>query len=215
MNIVEAYIKFNDQLIIIVSGLSGSGKNKLAKNISKDFKLLLINIDYYCNKKYDEKIKLPDGTEVINYNSYEIYDWDKINNEMDKNKSKGIIVVGDVFPHNKINKENKIDYHIHIKLSKENLIKKRLEYIKENNETCAKIGRNIDPKNEEFIFNEYTFPYYKNELNNEIITKYINANNYINDTPDIYDEKIYNEAFNYLINQIQKFMDEHPLSTKN
>ena len=37
VNVVEAYIKLNSQLIILISGFSGSGKTLLAKNIEKDF----------------------------------------------------------------------------------------------------------------------------------------------------------------------------------
>ena len=40
MNIVEKYIEVNDGMFILISGLSGTGKTKLAKNIAKDFKLI-------------------------------------------------------------------------------------------------------------------------------------------------------------------------------
>ena len=42
MNITEVYNKFNNQLIILISGLSGSGKTSLAHKIEKDFKLKCI-----------------------------------------------------------------------------------------------------------------------------------------------------------------------------
>ena len=37
MNILEAYIKFNEQLIILISGFQGSGKGKLADQIKSLF----------------------------------------------------------------------------------------------------------------------------------------------------------------------------------
>jgi uridine kinase len=55
MNIVEAYIKFNKGLIIVVSGISGCGKTTLARDIERDFNLKLIDqYDYYL-EKYDNK----------------------------------------------------------------------------------------------------------------------------------------------------------------
>ena len=86
MNIVEAYIKFNGQLIIIISGLSGSGKSKLAKYICNDFKLKIINQnDYLINKNSNNIENL--------YNENNI-DWNKFNDEINNNKSDGIIIIG-------------------------------------------------------------------------------------------------------------------------
>jgi hypothetical protein len=108
---------------------------------------------------------------------------------------------------------NKIDFHIHIKLSKQNILKRRLEFIKENEQQCKELGRNVEKKNELFVFNQYTFPYYLDTRDNKsTINYYINANNYV-DTKEQYDDKVYDDAFDYLMNSIQRFMDEHPLNT--
>lgn len=50
MNVVEAYIKFRGQLVVLVSGLSGSGKTEIARNIERDFKLKFINLNDYYKK---------------------------------------------------------------------------------------------------------------------------------------------------------------------
>lgn len=57
MNIVEKYQELNDGMFIIISGLSGTGKTKLAKNMAKDFKLDMINENKYCDKDYYKKAK--------------------------------------------------------------------------------------------------------------------------------------------------------------
>ena len=53
MNIIEAYIKFNSQLIILISGFSGSGKTLLGRNIQRDFKLQFINLNDYYKENYN------------------------------------------------------------------------------------------------------------------------------------------------------------------
>ena len=44
MNILEAYIKYNGQLIIFISGLTGCGKTKLAKKLAFDYKCKILNL---------------------------------------------------------------------------------------------------------------------------------------------------------------------------
>ena len=51
MNIVEEYTLQNKQLIILISGLSGTNKSALAKEIQRDLKIKLENLDDYCDKK--------------------------------------------------------------------------------------------------------------------------------------------------------------------
>lgn len=70
MNIVEAFIKFNGELIIIISGLSGSNKTKLSDEISRDFKIKKIDIEMFCISENKNKISLDNGISVI--------DWDNI-----------------------------------------------------------------------------------------------------------------------------------------
>ena len=61
MTVVEAYIKFNKQLVILVSGLSGCHKNKVAKKIAELFKIKYVNLrdflkeDYYAKLAYKLK----------------------------------------------------------------------------------------------------------------------------------------------------------------
>src|ERR1700744_4276816 len=125
MNVIEAYIKFKGQLVILVSGLSGSGISVLAKNISRDFEIPLIHTKDYCKKDYNVTAKIRNDVEIINWDTDDVYDWEKLNNKIkevlelqgkENELKKGIVVVGTVFPNGKINIP--IDYHLHIKLSK-------------------------------------------------------------------------------------------------
>ena len=47
MNILEAYIKKYKQFIILILGLPCSNKSEIAKELSEDLKLPLININDY------------------------------------------------------------------------------------------------------------------------------------------------------------------------
>ncbi len=204
MNIVEAYIKMKGQLIIIISGLSGTGKTKLAKNISELFKMDLINLNFYCKKEYNVKTKLIDGTEIINWDSDDIYDWNVFNENVKKYSSTGVIIVGSFFPKNKLSFNS--DFHVQIKLSKQNLLKRRLDYIEDYGDDCRKKGKNIDQNIENAIFNQFTYPYYLDTTERSDITKFLNANEYINMDKEKYDEKLYDELYEYLINKIDKYV---------
>ncbi len=131
-NIVEAYKEFNGQLIILISGLSGSGKTILAENICRDFKLKEINVRDYYKKDYNETIKLPNEKTVVNYDTDDAVDWTKLNEDINKLKKDGVVVIGHVFPTDKL--DFKADYHTHLKISKQELKKKRLEYIENHKE---------------------------------------------------------------------------------
>ena len=92
MNIVEAYLKYIGELVIIISGLSGSGKTTIAKLIERDFKLKLVNLDNFTNEEYNEKVTLPSGLTVIDWDNVDAFDWDKLNAEVAKNKQNGVII---------------------------------------------------------------------------------------------------------------------------
>ena len=48
MNILDAYIKFHSQFIVVISGITGCGKTSIAKKLNKTFNIQLINqTDYY------------------------------------------------------------------------------------------------------------------------------------------------------------------------
>mgnify|MGYP003344236893 CR=1 FL=1 len=56
--VVEAYIDKYKQLIILLSGFSGSGKTVLGKSLSKDFKIDFVNLTEKLNTQKNSKINI-------------------------------------------------------------------------------------------------------------------------------------------------------------
>ena len=83
INIVEAYNKFNKHLIILISGLSGCKKNKIANELIKTFneqsktgkKIRKLNLRDFIKKDFKKEVELPNGTKIIDYDDIESYDW--------------------------------------------------------------------------------------------------------------------------------------------
>lgn len=200
MNIVEAYIKFNKGMTILISGLSGSGKTKLASDIEKDFKIKKINIEHYCIKDNDRTVKLPNDVTVKDWDHIDSYDWDKINDDIKEANEKGVVVCGPYFPTDKL-KFNTY-FHINIKISKQQLIHRRHNYIKRNTEKCKELSEHLDTPTELLIINKITYPHYLEYNEKSKIDKYINAH-------ELTTDQIYDQATDYLFNKIQAFLTEY------
>jgi len=99
INIVDAYIKFKNGLIIIISGLSGSNKSHLATLVSDKFKISKINLNDYCKSYSDVSVKLPNDITVTDWDHIDVYDWDKFNEDVLKQKYFGVVICGDLFPY--------------------------------------------------------------------------------------------------------------------
>ena len=129
MNIVEKYIDINKQFIILISGLPGCGKQELGKFIARDFGFELLDTYNYYKKKYDEKIVLVDEEnnelELINWYTDDAINWDKLNDDIDKFKKNGVVVIGVSLPKSKI--ISNVDFHIHLNISKQKSIEKSRE----------------------------------------------------------------------------------------
>ena len=147
MNVVEAYIKFKSHLVIFISGISGCGKNTIAKKISNNFKIYLIEQFNYYKKDYDQKITLPDGTKITNLYTDDAFDWDRLNSDINKVKHEGVVISG-VALTDKIT--TKPDYHIHLSISKQICLEKRRDYIKKNKEKYPDEFKQIDTPIEKF-----------------------------------------------------------------
>jgi len=205
MNVVEAYIKFNKQFIIFISGLSpGSGKTLVAKNIKKDFGIKMLNQINYYKKDYKNKIKLPNDKEIINWDSDDSIDWKNFNKDIKKNKSKGIIVCGFSFPKDRITE--KANFHIHLSISKKNNLEKRKE-MTENNDKYS----HLDFNTIKLIMNQLTYPYYLDTLNRSNINKFINTNKY--DKNQIYDQ-VFDSLMEFIFNSLYKDRDDKPAYNK-
>ncbi len=193
VNVVEAYIKFNSQLIILISGFSGSGKTLLAKNIERDFKIEFLNLNNFYKKDYNEIIDLGHGIKVVDWDNPEAIDWDKFNDKVNSIKNKDVVISGFSFPNDKL--QFKLDFHVHLRLSKEKLIKNRHEYLEENKDNP--LNEIKDTRTEMYILNNLTFKHFMSIKDKSTYT-------YKVDTTELTPEQTYDQVFDYLINNIEK-----------
>jgi len=200
MNIVEAYIKFKNQLIIFISGLPACGKLKLAKKVKRDFNLKLLNQFDYYRKDYNVKTTLQDGTILINWYTDSAIDWTKLNEDIDKYKKDGVIVVGFSLPEDKFDKKD-IDFHLHLNIPKQLCMEKRKDFVEKNKdkdkykEEFSLIGT----VTEKLRMNQLIFPYYLESMKKSKINKFINI-------ATMSDDEVYDTAFKYLIDFIEDYL---------
>jgi adenylate kinase family enzyme len=198
MNVVEAYIKFKKQLVILISGFNGSGKGKLAQHISKDLKIDIVNTSQYYKDGYDIRVKLADGSEVVDWDSIDAIDWAKLNEYVNENKNKGVILVGFAFPVEVLKFET--DFHLHVKINKQNLLENRHTYLEENKEKYSKLYELKGKPIELMILNQITYPHYLKYLESSKIDRFLNSN-------DESIEKLYDITFDYMIEKIQQYLN--------
>jgi hypothetical protein len=191
--VVDAYKRINKQLIIIISGLSCVKKSYIGKKIADAFKINFLNEHYYRAEEHREKAKLKNGVDIINYDTDEAIDWDKLNDDIEKKKSEGVVVSGFAFPLDKI--DSKIDFHIHLGIKKQKCLEKRKEHLekinsndtdkeKTDNSDDSKKPEVLSQENEQYKMNQYTYPYYLNIRERSKYDKQIDAN--IDDINEIY-----------------------------
>lgn len=194
MLIHQVYIKFNKQLIILVSGINGCGKGFIAKKIAENFDLEFIDQFNFLDKSYNTKVKVK-NEEVIDWESKSAVDWKKFNEKINEKKDKGVVVSGFYLADEYL--DFKPDFHLHVSLSKQSCFKKRSNFLEENKD-------NINDKliKKELIkFNKLTYPNYLDARENSTINKFLNAN-------ELSFDKLFYEAFDYLINNISKYLQK-------
>ena len=203
MNIVEEYINRNKQLVILISGFSGSGKSVLARSLLKDinrnnkkyeFTFLNLNDFFKSENEYNNIVEVGD-LKVVDWDSPDAINWYKFNEEINKKKSNGVIVSGFAFPKDKLSFQ--VDFHIHLKISKDDLIKNRVEYANEKIDNKISRSNNLGDEMQKRILNKITFPHYLKSLETSIINKFISIK---------YDmlKEAYDELFDYIMAIIKK-----------
>lgn len=189
MNIVEAYIKFKKGLIILVSGLSGCGKNDVAREIERDFKLTKLNLDDYCKEDYANTVELADKTVITDWDNIDAYDWERFNEDVNKLKKKGLVITGTYFTTNSL--KFKPDVHVHIKITKEDLLKRRAKHI--NTSKCnTNVRTYFNTPTYTLILNKLTLPQYYDSIKKSNITKFFNIS-------EKTVEQLYDEIGDFLI----------------
>jgi uridine kinase len=193
MNIIEKYIEDKKSLIILISGFSGSGKTVLGKSLAKDLKIEFLNLNDYYLDNYS-KTKLVGDLNIITWDDSDSVDWDKFNNKINEMKNKGVVISGFAFPEKKL--DFHVDFHIHLKISKDDLIKNRSDFTSERDDSKLK---DITPEIEKRILNAISFPIYLEMLKESKFTKTIMIQ---------YGElkKAYDEIFDYIIDSVKKLL---------
>jgi uridine kinase len=209
MNIIEAYKQGTGQFVVLVSGLSGCGKTRLAKELSEDMKLHYIDQFQYMIKESVKKQTLSDGKTVDDWNSDDVVDWDKLNEDIDSHKKEGVIVNGFAFPQDKI--KSTVDYHVHIFITKQNCLvrRKRVVLKKADGDEIA-----WDDKHELLKMNKLIFPYYMDTKKRSKIDKSIDVNRQT-EGDIIESDETYGLTFNSIVKKVQKFIDQNPKIFEN
>jgi cytidylate kinase len=200
MNIVEAYLKFNKQLIFVVSGISGCGKTTMTKKLSVDLNIKYINqFDYYI-KNYNNSVILSNGTTVNNWYTDDAIDWDRLNNDINKYKTDGVVISAFSLPTDKINFS--IDYNIHIWITKTNCVEDRRKFLKKHKDIYGSQYKSIENDTDKLEMNKLIYPYYLESNKKMNIDERINGN-------DIRTKEVYDIVWDKIIDHIQQYIDKY------
>ncbi len=188
-NILDEYIDRNKQIIILILGLPCSNKSTIAKQLSKDTKLITININDYQKKSFiEEKV----GDLMLKmYEHPKNYDWDKLNEIVNEHKTKGIILYGSYIDVNKINFT--INYSFFINMNNTLCKKKIFDY------ELSPYDKNntLDNSKIDTYLTNFLYPLYEKLKSDIKINKYFN----IKENTTI--ESIYDVLWDVLITLIQ------------
>jgi cytidylate kinase len=191
INIIQKYIQNHSQLIILISGFSGCGKTLFGKSISKDFNIKFINLnDFLLSETYNKSVQIGDMN-VIDWEDPDATNWDEFNLKIEEVKSKGVIISGFMFPTDLL--KFKPNFHIHINISKDNLIKLRETYLELKEDSKL---NTIDEEIQKRILNKISFEHNQQGLKRSKPHKFIQM--------ELDGQKVYDEIFSYLINNIEK-----------
>ncbi|ARF11005.1 AAA domain protein [Hokovirus HKV1] len=203
MNILEAYIKVYNQFIVVISGISGCKKTKVAREISKLLNIPFINQFEYYKSDYNKEITIKhknNEIKIIDWDNPEAIDWDQFNNDVNNLKSKGLVISCSNVDPKFINFN--INYQIHLSMSKKTCIEKRINFLekKKGNDLYNDDYKLLENNMFKTKMYEYTFPNYDNIIKNMKINKFIN-------TSDLTDEQIIDTIWDIIISYIQITMD--------
>lgn len=181
INIIDAYKMFNNGLVIFISGYSGCGKSVVAKLLSDNTGLSLIDQSDYFIDSYNKSTTITYNDNnvatkntVINWDSDDAINFDKLNKDINLAKKNGVIVSG-----HSLGSLIKIspNFHIHIKLSKNQIIENRHKYLQKNKTKYPSEYNLIGSQLEKAIFNKLSYPYYINCRNNSRVNKFVSGDN--------------------------------------
>lgn len=155
-------------VIIFISGPSGVGKSTACKKLAEDNSFVLIQQDsYFVSKEKKPLVRLSDGTELRNWDTYQSVDFDRFNADILKARftSQVVIVEGFCLTASKI----KVipDLHIHISYVES----EHVTYIEVGNESViqqrmleSRKRSKPNVKNDELMIKEIVYPFYVQTL---------------------------------------------------
>ena len=163
MNILQAYIKKYNQIIILILGLPCTNKSEIAKELGIDLGLKVIKInDFLIKDKYKE-INI-DRLKIKVYEDSDNYNWDEFNSTINDLKKNGVIIYGNYLDIDKIDWE--IDftffYSMNIKTCKKMLVEKKMVEWEESDSMLNA------------YFEKFLIPLYENIKNNIKVNKFFN-----------------------------------------
>jgi hypothetical protein len=191
INIIEAYIKIHNQLIIYISTFPNIIMRPVIENLGKYLKLKVI-----YQQEFMEAITTKlDDVEYVSFYDNKQFATSKFNSVVLENCRNGVIIVGNVIPTNLL--KFKIDYHIHLSLNKKVIV----EYYNTNDIL------NKPEETSKLIINKVIYPFYMETLKeghiNIFINSYDSETNKIMTDDDI-EEKVWNTIINYIQNNLRK-----------
>lgn len=166
-NLKSKYLQLkggNNAKTIFISGISGSGKTTLGKEIAQLLHGKFIDQDWFFTK-HKPMIKLSNGKVVKNWDTEKALDMRRFNETLRnaQKTNKYVVVSGFALRDELIDKENKPDLHIHIKIPEQLSLQTRLK---------LKPGNEVD---QTLMFNEVLLPFYHETLKRSKINYFING----------------------------------------
>jgi hypothetical protein len=193
MNILQAYIKKYNQIIILILGLPCTNKSEIAKELGIDLNFQVIKInDFLIKDKYKE-INI-DGIKTKVYEDPDNYNWDELNSKINELKINGVIIYGNYLDIEKIDWEIDFSffYSMNIKTCKKILFEKKMI---EWEESDTKLDSDS-------ILNKY-FEKFLNPLY-EDIKNTIKINRFFNIKDETKFDESYDDIFKTLMELISK-----------
>jgi adenylate kinase family enzyme len=198
INIIEAFIKYNKHLVIVISGLSGCGKSELSNRLARELNLTHLEQNNYLIKDYVNKVTLPNKIVINNKNTDDAINWDKLNRDIDKYATSGVLISGYALPQDKIKTKSKVDYYISLAIKKEDCMQQRIKYITKHKDKYKQEYKYIKDNaiTEKLIVNLLIFPYFLSSNKRSKINKYIN----VTSKSQLY-EDVYNDLMKHVFSQ--------------
>jgi hypothetical protein len=187
MNILQAYIKKYNQIIILILGLPCTNKSEIAKELGIDLNLKVIKINNFLIKDKYKEINI-DGLKTKVYEDPDNYNWDELNSTINEFKSDGVIIYGNYLDIEKIDWEIDFSffYSMNVKTCKKMLVEKKMV---EWNESDSMLN---------LYFEKFLNPLYEDIKNKIKINKFFNIKE-----ENTFD-KSYDEIFDILMELISK-----------